>query len=298
MKRHPTTHKNLAPTQKSFSLTPGDLEDPEKMILIAQNHFATSFPNERRADCPARYLLRAARDGQPPSDELRSHLFRCSECFKEFRAAALDYYQLSGSAEAPRSWITKLMDLMSRFRQPLFACAAVALLITAGIFIQRLLKKDSLQLKQNRSQPAPMASTDLPSAPGPPAPPSEAPSDPELLKPRPAETFAINLDLNRYKALGDSTRGGSLHEEKKTIKMPPRRALLKLRLRKGSEAGLYWISVVDANSKPLIGTSARSLDGKSLNAVLDLRRAARKGHRLRVVRGDDLNEYLIEIAKP
>jgi hypothetical protein len=210
----------------------------------------------------------------------------------------LDYYQQSGSAEASRSWITKLMDLLSRFRQPLFACAAVALLITAGIFTQRLLKKDSLQLKHNRSQPAPVASTVNPAAPGPPAPPSEAPSDPELAMTRPAETFAISLDLNRYKALGDSTRGGSLHEEKKTIKMPPRRALLKLRLRKGSEAGLYRISVVDPNSKPLIGTSARSLNGKSLNAVLDLRRAVRKGHRLRVVRGDDLNEYLIEIAKP
>jgi hypothetical protein len=297
MKRHPTTHKNLAPTQKSFSLTPGDLEDPEKMILIAQNHFATSFPNERRADCPAHYLLRVARDGQPPSDELRSHLFRCSECFKEFRAAALDYYQQSGSAEASRSWITKLTDLLSRFRQPLFACAAVALLIMAGIFTQRLLEKDSLQSKHNRSQPAPVTPPGNPAAPGAPAS-SEPPSDPELVKPRPEETFAIKLDLNRYKALGDSTRGDSMHEEKKPIKMPPRRALLKLRLRKGSEAGLYRISVVDPNSKPLVGTSARSLDGKSLNAVLDLRRAARKAHRLRVVRGDDLNEYLIEITRP
>ena len=76
------------------------------------------------------------------------------------------------------------------------------------------------------------------------------------------------------------------------------RALLKLRLRRGSEAGLYRISVVDPNGKLLTGARARSRNGKSLEAVLDLRRAARTAHRLRVERGDDLNEYLIEIAKP
>jgi hypothetical protein len=102
--------------------------------------------------------------------------------------------------------------------------------------------------------------------------------------------------LNRYKALGDTLRGGSLREEERKIKLPPRRALLKMRLRKGSEAGRYRISVVDPNSKTLIETTARSHDGKSLDAVLDLPRAFRTAHRLRVERGDDLNEYLIEIG--
>jgi hypothetical protein len=55
--------------------------------------------------------------------------------------------------------------------------------------------------------------------------------------------------------------------------------------------------VVDPNSNRLTGARARSRNGKSLDAVLDLRRAARTAHRLRVERGDDLNEYLIEIAK-
>src|SRR5262249_52448182 len=110
--------------------------------------------------------------------------------------------------------------------------------------------------------------------------------------------LAINLDLNRYSALGDSIRGGSRREEEKKIKLRPLRALLKLRLRRGSEAGLYRISVVDPYGNRLTGASARSRNGKSLNAVLDLRRAAPMAHRLRVERRDDMNEYLIEIAKP
>jgi hypothetical protein len=131
----------------------------------------------------------------------------------------------------------------------------------------------------------------------PPASNAGQPPDPTQDNPRPAELLAINLNLNQYRALGDITRGGSRREEEKKIKLPPLRALLKLRLRRGSEAGLYKISVVDPNSNRLTGASARSRNGKSLDAVLNLRRAARTAHRLRVERGDDLNEYLIEITK-
>ena len=112
------------------------------------------------------------------------------------------------------------------------------------------------------------------------------------------ESLAINLDLNRYKALGDALRGGSMREEERKIELPPRRALLKLQLRKGSDAGRYRISVVDPDSNPLIETTAQSRNGKSVSAVLDLQQAAQLAHRLRLECGDDLNEYLIEIAKP
>jgi hypothetical protein len=73
---------------------------------------------------------------------------------------------------------------------------------------------------------------------------------------------------------------------------------LKLRLREGSDAGRYRISVVDPYSNELTETTANSLTGKSVDAVLDLRRAAPTAHRLRIECGDDLNEYLIEIARP
>lgn len=298
MKRHPTTHKNLAPTQTNIFLSPCDLDDPEKLILAAQRYFATGFPNERRARCPAPGLIRTARADQPPGDELRAHLFRCSECFNEYSAVMRDHYQQPGDAAAAGDRRKKLMDALSRWRLPLFAGAAASLLLAVAPFIQRRQHIESPQSSQNRSQPAPVASAENPLTPVPPAPIEGQPPDSVREKPRPSVSLAISLNLNRHNALGDSLRGDSRREEEKKIKLPRLRALLKLRLRSGSEAGLYRISIVDPYGSRLIATSARSRNGKSLAAVLDLRRAARTAHRLRVERGDDLNEYLIEIVKP
>jgi hypothetical protein len=298
MKRHPTTQKNLAPTQTNIPLTLGDLDDPEKLILVAQKHFATCFPNERRAGCPAPSVIRAARADQLPGDDLRAHLFRCSECFNEYGAAMQDHYQRTNSNTADADQRTKLMDALSKWRLPLLASAAASLALAAGLFIQWREQTASPQSIQNRSQPAPVAPAGNPLAPSPRAPTAEQRPDSAQEKPPQSESLAINLDLNRYNALGDSIRGGSMRKEERKINLPPLRAILKLRLRKGSEAGLYQISIVDPYSNQLTKTAARSRDGKSLDAVLDLRRAARMGHRLRIERGDDLNEYLIEIAKP
>jgi hypothetical protein len=296
MKRHPTPNNNLAPTQTNNPLTPGELDNPEKLIFAAQRHFANAFPNERREGCPAPDVILSARADLPPSDELRAHLFRCSECFNGYSAAMRDHYrQTAIAAEADRR--TKLMRAISKWRLPLLAGAAVSLLLAASPFIQRLRQTESPQSSQTRSQPAPVASADNPLTPVPPASNAGQPPDPTQDNPRPAELLAINLNLNQYRALGDITRGGSRREEQKKINLPPLRAHLKLRLRRGSEAGLYRISVVDPNGNRLTGASARSRNGKSLDAVLNLRRAARTAHRLRVERGDDLNEYLIEITK-
>jgi len=297
MKRHPTPNDNLAPTQTNIPITPGDFDNPEKLILAAQNHFATAYPNERRVGCPAPGVIKAARADLPPDDELRAHLFRCSECFNGYSAALQDHYQQTASDSAA-DWRTKLLRALSKWRLPMFAGVAAALLLAASLLIQRREPSETPQSIQTRSQPTPLASAVNPLTPVPPAPTAGRPPDPLQEKPRPAEWLAINLDLNRYRALGDSIRGDSRREEEKKIKLRPLRALLKLRLRRGSEAGLYRISVVDPNGNRLTGASARSRNGKSLDAVLDLRRAARMAHRLRVERGDDMNEYLIEIAKP
>ena len=302
MKRHPTTHKSLAPKQTNIPFTPEYLDDPEKLIIIARKHFATRFPNKRRTGCPAPGVIQSACADQPPSDELRDHLLRCSECFNEYSAALRNYHQQTGGATATGNWRTKLKDALSRWRLPLFVSAAASVLLTVGLFIQRRRQTEAPQSSYTRSQPAPVASAGNPPTPAPPAPTTRPTPDPMPApmfdKSRPAESLAINVDLNRYSALGDAIRGASLREEERKIKLPPRRALLKLRLRRGSEAGRYRISIVDPNSNRLIQTIARSHDGKSLNAILNLRRAARTAHRLRVERGDDMNEYLIEISTP
>src|SRR5262245_59353942 len=297
MKRHPTLNNNLAPTQSNIPPTPGYLDNPEELVLVAQNHFATAYPNERRVGCPEPGVIIAARAELPPGDELREHLFRCSECFNGYSAALREHYRPIVSDSAT-DWRTKLLLALSKWRLPVFAGASAALLLVVSMLIQRPEPPETPQSIQTRSQPTPVASAVNPLAPVPPAPTAGRPPDPLKEKPRPAEWIAINLDLNRYRALGDSIRGGSRREEEKKIRLRPLCELLKLRLRRGSEAGLYRISVVDPNGNRLTGASARSRNGKSVDAVLDLRRAARMAHRLRVERGDDLNEYLIEISKP
>jgi hypothetical protein len=297
MKRHPTPNNNLAPTQTNIPPTPRYLDNPEELILAAQKHFATAYPNERRAGCPAPGVIMAARADLPPGDELRAHLFRCSECFNGYSAALQEHFRLT-APDSAADWQTKLLRALSKWRAPMFAGVAASLLLVVSLLIQRRGPSETPQSSQTRSQPMPVASAVNPLTPVPPAPTAGRPPDPLQEKPRPAEWIAIALDLNRYRALGDSIRGGSRREEEKKIRLRPLRALLKLRLRRGSEAGLYRISVVDPNGNRLTGASARSRNGKSLDAVLDLRRAARMAHRLRVERGDDLNEYLIEISKP
>jgi len=297
MKRHPTPNNNLAPTQSNIPITPGDFDNPENLILAAQNHFAIAYPNGRRVGCPAPDVIMAARPDLPPGDELRAHLFSCSECFNGYSAALRNHYQRTTSDSAA-DWRTQLFRALSRWRLPIFAGVAAAVLLVVSLRIQRREPSETSQSIQSRSQPTRVASADLPLTPVPPAPTVGRPPAPPHEEPRPAERLAINLDLNRYRALGDSIRGDSRREEEKKIKLLPLRALLQLRLRDGSEAGLYRISVVDPYGKRLTGASARSRSGKSLDAVLDLRRAARMAHRLRVERGDDMNEYLIEITKP
>jgi len=297
MKRHPTPNNNLAPTQTNIPPTPGHLNNPEELILVAQKHFAMAYPNERREGCPAPGVIMAARADLPPGDELLEHLFRCSECFNGYSAALQEHYRRTASDSAA-DWRTKLLPTLARWRLPMFSGVAAALLLVVSLLIQRRERLETPQSIQTRSQPTPVASAVNPLTPVPPAPTAGRPPDPPEEKPRPAEWIAINLNLNRYRALGDSIRGGSRREEENKIKLRPLRAHLKLRLRRGSEAGLYRISVVDPNGNRLTGASARSRNGKSLEAVLDLRRAARMAHRLRVERGDDLNEYLIEIANP
>jgi len=298
MKRHPTNDNNSAPSQMNTPPTRGDLTDPEKLTLFAQKHFATVFPNDRRAGCPAPGVIQAARAYLMPPDEIRDHLFRCSECFNEFRAAIQTDYRQTASIKAAADRRTKLMELLSRWRAPMLAGATAVLLFAVGLSIWRRQQTASPQSSQYRPQRAPVASPGNPVTPRPSTQPAGQTANSGGEKPRLGESLAIKLDLNRSDSLGDSNRGGSLREAGAKIKLPPRRAILKLRLRKGSEAGLYQISIVDPNSTTLLTTSARSRDGNSLEAVLDLRRASQMAHRLRIERGDDMNEYLIEIEKP
>jgi hypothetical protein len=302
MKRHyPTTNENPAPNQINTPLRRRDLTDPEKLILVAQRHFANRFPNESRVGCPMPGVIQAARHDLPPVDELRDHLFQCSECFNEYRETMRDHYQRrTASNTVALDRRTKVISLLSRWRNPALAGATAIVLLAAGLSYWRRDQTAPLQSSVDRPQRAPVASAGNPLTPRPPAQPAGQTAKPVREKPRLAKNLAINLnlDLNQRSALGDNNRGGLRRDPDPTIKLPPRVTRLRLRLRDGSEAGLYQITVVDPHSAPLTSTTAHSRDGSSVEAVLDLRNAFEVAHRLRIERGDDMNEYLIEIEKP
>src|SRR5215475_7550107 len=135
MKRHPTPNNNLAPTQTNIPHTPGDFDNPERLILAAQKHFAMAYPNEQRVGCPAPGVIMAARADLPPGDELRAHLFRCSECFNGYSEALQDHYKRTATDSAA-DWRTKLLRALSRWRFPVFAGMAASLLLVTWLFTQ------------------------------------------------------------------------------------------------------------------------------------------------------------------
>src|SRR5262252_3000080 len=156
MKRHPTPNNNLAPTQKNIPPTPGYLDNPDELILVAQEHFAMAYSNERRAGCPAPGVIMAARADLPPGDELREHLFRCSECFNGYSAALQRHYRRTASDSAADSR-TKLLSALSKWRLPMFAGVAASLLLVVSLLIQRRGPSETPPSIQTRSQPTPLA---------------------------------------------------------------------------------------------------------------------------------------------
>lgn len=60
--------------------------EARKISGTAHEFFGGDFPNPRRVGCPPNELLRQPIDGKElPGDDLRNHLFGCSECFNEYQ---------------------------------------------------------------------------------------------------------------------------------------------------------------------------------------------------------------------
>lgn len=87
-----TTEPPAAGSKPDVSAGLADELNSAALVEIARNYFAEAFPPVTRPDtqeaCPAPEQLQAsARSGQLPDDQLRAHLFNCSSCFTNYRAA-------------------------------------------------------------------------------------------------------------------------------------------------------------------------------------------------------------------
>lgn len=311
------------PRQPSAGGAP--LSSPEEITALAQTYFATDFPNSERLGCPTTATLRSlVRADELPDDLLRAHMFGCSECFQEYRAAL---EARRSAAPLPNvSWLSRLKATLTGQRTPVFAGAlSLVLLCFIGAYVWQKLRAVPAPIvahndaaSANTSQDA--SSTDARASvtpgsvteaerqteqPAHVAPTNQKPVSPQRPRPTdqpPRDLIAMNtvkVDLEDYTALrgGADTGGG----QAQTIKLSRTRTRLLLTLPEGSLEGLYDVSIVDASGNSLATAKARSADGQTIAATLDLQKLPVQKYRLRISREGEAPGYypiILETQKP
>lgn len=271
------------------------ISGPERLVKLARDYFSSDFPNSSRADCPAQSIL----DGlilsnALPEDELRAHLFGCSECFRDYRRLVALHRDT-----VPRKIFSWWVWMTVPFRQqPLTAFASLIILavcVIAGFFIWRGgLREMPAGVVRNASQPATTSTSTTPQSPptgerasaGPESFPAERSDEKhpgrggDKKKERPPKELVasnpITIDLEKYSLLR-STEGTS---DEPSIRFPAARNRVILTLPSNSPRGLYKVSVVDAYGRELSSRRAASANGKTLITDLDTRALSASKYRL------------------
>lgn len=263
--------------------------EPEQLISLAQAYFAADFPNPERAGCPAPGSLSAlARSGRMPDDELQAHLFGCSECFREFRAALSSARPQTAAAV---SWWSRLSSVFTL--RPGFALAGVFAVFIGLMIVSLVWRFASRPAEPGLIQKIPetagtgnapdqsSGSATLTATPN--APPQIDLQAPE----RQVATVMVRVDLDDYPALRDASQPDS----GKPIRLPRSRIRLRLRLPERSAPGRYQIRVVDAADNSHSEGTGSSRDGTSLTVSLDLSRLAERTYRLSIAHAGEAPDY-------
>jgi hypothetical protein len=255
------------------------LNSQEDIEAFGQEYFASDFPNPQREGCPSpRQLAANARSGKAPDDELRAHLFSCSECFSEFREA------MTLKPASSDSWSKRLLAILwlppLRWAAPL---ATLSLLLVVVFFVARD-RHQSTQIATdhqpsvNKTRPAPEAqklenmNRDVSPVP------AASPQLPEHLSLR-----VVSVDLRT----DHLTRGADRSTvTQATIELRPERQRVRLTLPRGSQPGQYDVSLEDAFGKSVAVSKARSR-GSVVMTILDLSKAQPGSYRLCAARAGE-----------
>jgi len=282
------------------------LSAPDELTSFAQEYFSSDFPNAERVGCPTADTLDGlVRAGKAPDELLRAHLFGCSDCFRDYQSALATYRAETKEVAAVRldSWWNRLLPALSPGPIRVFAGAlSLVLLVIVGLFVWREYRTAPEQIVARRDSesvvtPSQSPSRDnLPSATLEASPSTMMPVDRAARGPSPqptsqqeapeqppppsteGELIAMSIDLEDYAV----TRGGTGNGGE--IYFPRGRTRLSLTLPSGSAKGVYTVSVVGASSIALVTSSARSTDGRTLTATLDLRKLTSQKYDLRISR--------------
>ena len=103
------------------------------MIKFSQKYHSTNFPNPERLHCPPqKTLLSLIKSGKLPDNQLRSHLYSCSECFRDYRGALAAYRNQADVQAMPR-WRVVIDALLPKQRWACAGAISVLLILLAGV---------------------------------------------------------------------------------------------------------------------------------------------------------------------
>lgn len=285
--------------------------DHDEAVAFAQAYYATEFPNDGRRGCPPLERLRAAaRSGHLPDEQLRIHLFNCSECFRSYRGA-----RMGGSRQAPAAryrWRSLVAAAAGLNLRPLPIAASFCLLLI-GIGITAMLwgaRNDVPSVAANYSNREGLpdavrqrageggGAADAPDLPSPETGAagvrqnSQAPRRKAEKRSRRAQAALPIIEISLIE--DDLLRGDDRHRQR-VINLAPDRQRLRLRMPRGSARGRYMVRILDAFGKSVVSTAANS-DGKTLTVDLDLRGLDAKKYRLCLARNGEAPDcYLMNV---
>ena len=251
-------------------------DQTEQLVHLGANHFARDYPNSERKNCPPLELPgELVQSGKLPGDELREHLFTCSECFVHYREELLRHRESESGVAAIESTSHKtrtprLVPVLAAALVGIVTISAV-LLVTrkqgpSGDLANVNSNLDDEKYPAREDQPPGLRSTSpaltLPPASTPPRPPS--PKRRSNSRPLVAEN-RLTIDIDRYNAL----RGAGRSEERPVL-LKTTKNNLTIKMPDGSPAGRYRVSLADPFGTPLQSVEIISRDGLQLRLHLDL----------------------------
>jgi hypothetical protein len=245
----------------------------DELDAFALKYYSSEFSNPTRTGCPDSSALAAAAHSQnPPDQQFRDHLLSCSECFREYRAAALS------SDTAHRRFRMPLLIAQRPVRALASAGIAAAMLVCSVLLLRALTSRQSGRDMAGAANAPPQRQGSQPdlkpnaAVPGPSVPVAPGEGENHLV----GTIATLTVDLSEYAAFSASERdAGSGSEIRRAITIPASLVKLTLRLPSGSSKGAYRVGIAEpAFLNAIVTSSAASSDGRKITATLDGRRLA------------------------
>jgi hypothetical protein len=224
----------------------------DQLLNQSVEYFSTSFPNPTREGCPHPERLRAlASSAAPVRGPLRTHLFECSECFREFRRERLTVTAMTGTADPCTPGGTDRMRVHTMVS--VAASVALATGLTALVFWLGIERTARQQMRAGAELVQPSASDGITSV--------------TASRPRNESPMVVAVALQPSTARrGTST---AIESALSAISIRAGRVRFEIQLPDGSpDGGSYQLAIVDPFDKSLVETSASAVR-RSLVVVLD-----------------------------